>query len=92
MSERNGIKNCCKLALVAGVLGSLSMAPVDAEAAKSAPMEKCYGIAKAGMNDCGTGTHSCAGVSKKDGNPKEWIFLPRGACDKIVGGSTSSGE
>lgn len=54
-------------------------------------MEKCYGIAKAGQNDCGTATHSCAGESKKDNDKKEWILVPAGLCEKIVGGSKQSG-
>ena len=31
--------------------------------ASAADNEKCYGIAKAGKNDCQTATHSCAGTS-----------------------------
>ncbi len=54
--------------------------------------EKCYGIVKAGKNDCGTGKHSCAGVSKADNSPDEWLFMPKGLCDKIVGGSTTPKE
>jgi len=50
-------------------------------------MEKCYGIVKAGMNDCGGPNHSCAAGAKKDGDPKEWLFVPTGTCNKIVGGS-----
>lgn len=49
-------------------------------------MQKCYGIVKKGMNDCGAHNHSCAGQSTKDGDPKEWIFVPNGTCQKIVGG------
>jgi uncharacterized membrane protein len=49
--------------------------------------EKCYGIVKVGKNDCGTKKHSCAGVSKVDNAPDEWVFLPKGVCEKIVGGS-----
>lgn len=51
-------------------------------------MEKCYGIAKAKKNDCGTPTHPCAGQAAKDRDPEEWIYLPKGACDKIAGGHT----
>lgn len=51
-------------------------------------MEKCYGIVKKGMNDCGALGHSCAAQAKDDGVPGEWIFVPEGTCDKIVGGST----
>jgi len=50
--------------------------------------EKCFGIAKAGSNDCAsmTGAHSCAGMSKVDSDPGEWIYVPAGYCSRIVGG------
>jgi len=54
--------------------------------------EKCYGVSKAGKNDCGTATLQCAGSSTKDGDKESWILLPKGTCDKIVGGSTTSGK
>lgn len=50
-------------------------------------MEKCAGIAKAGKNDCGTSNHSCSGQAKKDGDKEEWVYVPKGTCEKIVGGS-----
>lgn len=50
-------------------------------------MEKCYGIAKAGMNDCGTAVHGCAGEAKINGAKDEFINVPTGLCKKIVGGS-----
>ncbi len=49
--------------------------------------EKCYGVAKAGLNDCQTATHSCAGTSTKDMDGASWIYVPSGTCSKIVGGS-----
>jgi uncharacterized membrane protein len=51
--------------------------------------EKCYGVAKAGKNDCAAKGHSCAGQSKTDGDGKEWVKVPKGTCERIVGGSTS---
>ncbi|HID44371.1 MAG TPA: DUF2282 domain-containing protein [Chromatiaceae bacterium] len=48
--------------------------------------EKCMGIAKAGKNDCGTSSHACAGQSTKDGDADEWVYVPEGTCEKIVGG------
>ena len=57
--------------LLAAALAALVAAPaVGADAAK----EKCYGIAKAGQNDCATanGSHSCAGQGKTDKNADEW--------------------
>jgi uncharacterized membrane protein len=50
--------------------------------------EKCYGIAKAGKNDCQTANSSCAGTSKRDGQGDAWIYMPAGSCGKVVGGST----
>jgi len=50
-------------------------------------MEKCYGIVKTAMNDCQTATQSCAGSSTKDRQTDAFIFLPKGTCDKIVGGN-----
>ena len=60
-------------------------------AVPDAPMnwEKCTGISKAGMNDCGAtdGAHRCAGAAPEDGMKTEWIYVPEGTCEKIVGGA-----
>lgn len=53
--------------------------------------EKCYGIAKAGKNDCASGTEACAGQAKNDNDKSAWLGLPKGTCGKIVGGSTTEG-
>ncbi|MCP4702400.1 MAG: DUF2282 domain-containing protein [Gammaproteobacteria bacterium] len=68
----------CVLAL------GLGAAAEQASAAKEG-FEKCKGIAKAGMNDCGTSKHACAGQAKTDGDPNEWIYVPIGTCEKIHG-------
>ena len=52
--------------------------------------EKCYGIAAKAANDCGTATHSCAGTATKAKDPASWVYLPKGTCEKISGGSTSA--
>lgn len=79
------------------LLKSLSLAVAGVVIASSAPafaepeMEKCYGIVKAGKNDCSSakkGSHSCAGAAVADAEGHEWIFLPKGDCERIVGGST----
>ena len=49
--------------------------------------EKCFGIAKAGKNDCQTAATACAGTSKKDNQADAWIYVPKGTCEKIVGAS-----
>jgi uncharacterized membrane protein len=53
---------------------------------------KCYGIAKAGKNDCaaGAGT-SCAGTATMDGQKNAWSYVIAGSCEKIVGGSLTAG-
>lgn len=50
--------------------------------------EKCAGIAKQGMNDCGAldGKHGCAGQAKVDNAENEWVYVPKGTCTKITGG------
>ena len=48
--------------------------------------EKCYGIAKAGQNDCAAnGVHSCAGQAKVDNHPNEWKYVAKGTCEKVGG-------
>jgi uncharacterized membrane protein len=50
-------------------------------------MEKCYGIAKAGRNDCAnlSGSHSCAGQAKVDNAPDDWTYIAKGTCLSIGG-------
>ena len=57
---------------------------------KSDIKEKCYGVAKAGKNDCATKTTSCAGSSKTDSQKDAFIMVPKGLCDRLTGGSTQS--
>ena len=55
--------------------------------------ERCFGVAKAGANDCaaGPGT-SCQGTSKKDGQKNAYIYVPAGLCEKLVGGSLEADD
>jgi len=48
--------------------------------------EKCAGVVKAGKNDCGTSKNACAGQVKADNDPEAWISVPKGTCERIVGG------
>jgi uncharacterized membrane protein len=64
-------------------LGSQS----TAFAAEKKDAEKCYGVAKAGKNDCKTLSNACAGHSLEDGQKDAFIALPKGTCERIVGGS-----
>jgi uncharacterized membrane protein len=74
-------------ALAAAIAGPslVSAAPAPEPTFKA---EKCYGIAKAGKNDCAsTGNNSCAGTSRVDADPRAWIYVPEGYCERIVAGS-----
>ena len=80
--------------LVASALAAALSIPVVAQVGP-APQpefkaEKCYGVAKAGKNDCQTANSSCAGTSKKDKQGDAWIYAPAGTCDKLVDGSLKS--
>ena len=82
---------------IAGVLALAgSGQPLAHSADSSADKEKCYGIAKAGQNDCGTARHTCAGQAKGDNAPDEWKYVPRGTCQKLGGklapGSAGKGK
>ena len=61
--------------LVASALATVLSLSATA-GAQAADNEKCYGIAKAGKNDCQTATHSCAGTSTTDAAGDSWIYVP----------------
>jgi len=71
---------------IAGMVAMGAMAMASDAVAGKPGFEKCQGVAKAGMNDCGTSKHSCAGQAVKDGDPEEWVYVPKGTCEKIVNG------
>ena len=69
-------------------LGMLTATSANAVPNQPSVWEKCAGIAKAGMNDCGSldGKHSCSGQSTRDNDDNEWVYVPEGTCTKITGG------
>jgi uncharacterized membrane protein len=81
--------------VIASALATAFAAPAVLSAQKPVPApqfkaEKCYGIAKAGQNDCAsTGNNSCGGSSKLNSDPRAWIYVPAGYCARIVGGSVT---
>jgi len=73
------------------ILPTAAFAQMGPAAAPTFTAEKCYGIAKAGANDCAsTGNNSCAGTSKVDADPSAWIYVPEGYCDRVVGGTKAA--
>jgi uncharacterized membrane protein len=81
-----------KIAILAAAVSSLLVVSATAFAADEGNSEKCYGVAKAGKNDCAGAAHACAGQSSKDASAKEFIKLPKGTCERVVGGSLTPGK
>jgi len=73
--------------VLALALGQAQAAAADAQPAQ----ERCFGIAKAGQNDCATdtGSHSCAGEAKTDAAADDWKYVAKGTCAKL-GGKTEA--
>ncbi len=68
------------LALAAGLPSTTASAtPVCAE------QERCYGVSRAGRNDCATSTSACAGSATQDFQKDAWIYVPKGTCAKLAG-------
>ncbi|MEY2860389.1 MAG: hypothetical protein RLZ68_873 [Pseudomonadota bacterium] len=72
--------------IAATALAVMSMGLMAVPAAAQ-EKEKCFGIAKAGQNDCAnlSGTHSCAGQSKVDMGKDEWKYVAKGTCKDMKG-------
>lgn len=79
--------NMIAAAVVALTAAGLVTTETSVAADKKTEMEKCFGIAKAGRNDCATSSSSCAGTSTKDAQKDAYIAIPKGTCSKIAGGS-----
>ena len=85
----NSIKTLSVAAALLGAVGmAATLAPVEATAADKV---KCFGIAKAGQNDCANkaGTHSCAGQSTVDYSGGEWKLATKAECDAMGGQLTA---
>lgn len=74
-------------AALAGLFAVGLTATAFAQVPKPKGMQECFGIAKAGKNDCGSNktAHSCAGQSKVDNDPNDFKFVKTGTCEKMGG-------
>ena len=81
MNQRHVISSA-----LASVL-AMGLASTAAVAADAPAKEKCYGVAKAGQNDCAnlSGSHTCAAQAKVDKGVDEWVYLKAGTCKKMGG-------
>ena len=88
MNQRLIVSSALASALVLGLVGQVAAQGKDKE------KEKCYGIAKAGQNDCANmaGSHSCAGQSKVDNEAGEWKYVAKGTCKSLKGMSAEEAK
>ena len=79
MNQRLIVSSALASALALGLIGNVT--------AQDKAKEQCYGIAKAGQNDCAnlSGSHSCAGQAKVDADPGEWKYVAKGTCKELKG-------
>lgn len=76
-----------KIVIRSALMGLLALGVAGATAAQaqSNEKEKCYGVSKAGQNDCAAGKNSCAGTSRVDNDPTAWKLVAKGSCEKMGG-------
>lgn len=81
------MKNKHALVISAALAASLAVGTTLSSTAAAAGKEKCYGVAKAGQNDCANlaGTHSCAAQATVDNDPGEWVVVAKGTCEALGG-------
>ncbi len=81
-------------ALLAAAAATLLSSAFLSAPAMAQEKEKCYGIAKAGQNDCANlaGTHSCAGQAKVDNDKGEWKYVAKGTCVSMKGMSAEQAK
>ena len=89
MKSDHARTNAIAIAAVAALISATAAAQVHPEK-PTYPFEKCYGVAKTGMNDCFTRANSCAGTAAQDNIPDAWIYVPKGTCQKISGGRSEA--
>jgi uncharacterized membrane protein len=83
---QSAIAGVIALGFAASTMAAAPPGPVKPQSGQ----EKCYGIAKAGQNDCGTGKHACAAQGAKvDNDPTEWKYVAKGSCEKMGGKSAA---
>jgi uncharacterized membrane protein len=82
-----------KALVAAAVAGLFALGASSGALAQDKGQEKCWGVAKAGQNECGSNktAHSCAGQSKSDYDPNDFKVVKAGTCVQM-GGSMTQGE
>jgi uncharacterized membrane protein len=86
MDKQLIIRSALASVMALGVLSAAQAGPVAPDPTK----DKCFGVAKAGANDCASasGSHSCAGTATKDNDPGDWKYVAKGTCEQMGGKTT----
>jgi uncharacterized membrane protein len=89
MNHQSTIQAALAGLLAVGFAASSLAANAPGPVTPKAGQEKCYGVAKAGQNDCGTAKHACAAQgAKADNDPTEWKYVAKGTCEQLGGKAT----
>jgi uncharacterized membrane protein len=84
------MRNLTRVALISSAITTLLSNAATGQVHPEKPTykyEKCYGVARAGQNDCFFAANSCAGTAAQDNLPGAWVYVPQGTCKKITGGT-----
>ena len=73
-------------------LAACALATEGVAAAENAEQERCYGVVKAGKNQCQSKALACAGHAKSNNETDAWIWVPVGTCERLVGGIAFAGK
>ncbi len=88
MIKKNKIKNTSLITSALSLILLTGSSTIHAENQK----EQCAGVVKAGLSDCASAEHICAGMNTDDSNEADWLWLPAGTCKKIIGAHTLTSD
>jgi uncharacterized membrane protein len=86
MTPRDALNAGVILAVAGAMLGAVALSLREGSAAQHIERERCYGVTRAGQNDCANAVHSCATQSTTNNDAREWVALPKGTCQRLQGG------
>lgn len=90
MSNKLNTLSLSATALTLALTSALSLVTLPAHAADD--MEKCFGVAMKGKNDCAAGAGTtCAGTSKVNDQANAFKLVPKGTCEKTASSTSPTG-
>jgi len=86
MKTRDAVNAGVILAVASSMLAAVAMSQRHGASATAVERERCYGVSRAGANDCANAVHSCAGQSTTGSDLREWVYVAKGTCTRLAGG------